>query len=353
MADLAPAQALTRPGQADNVTGSLAADTTLFLKLFGGEVLTAFEQETPLASRFRQRSISGGKSATFPNLGRASASYHQIGDNIITDEDAANANYLKSIGVNERVISIDRTLIAPTMISDWESMVNHWDVRGPVATELGRSLRVQQDKHVYRTLVAAARTATNITGLPGGTTGVGTADPIFTNANFRVIAGAAALITAAFGAAQKFDENSIPKEGRMFLCSPAQYYILAQQKDLVDRDYTGGNGDYAKASVLKVAGFEIVPTIHGGTTNEAAVSPQNDAGIGNDVFAGNGVGYAGNLTSHAGLFVQSQAMGTVKLRDLMVESEYKIEYQATLLLAKYMAGHGVLRPECAIELGIA
>lgn len=349
MADLAPAQALTRPGAANNVTTTLADQTTLFLKLFGGEVLTAFEQETPLASRFRVRSISGGKSATFPNLGRASATYHQIGDNIITDEDSGAADYLKSIGVNERVISIDRTLIAPTMISDWESMVNHWDVRGPVATELGRALRTQMDKHVYRTLVAAARTATNITGLPGGTSGGGS----FTNANFLVLAGASALITAAFAAAQKFDENSIPKEGRMFLCSPAQYYILAQQKDLVDRDYVQGNGDYSKASVLKVAGFEIVPTINGGSTNESAVLPMADPGILNDVFGGSGVGYGGDLSTHAGLFVQQQAIGTVKLKDLMVESEYKIEYQATLLLAKYMAGHGVLRPECAIELKTA
>lgn len=345
MADLAPAQALTRPGQANNVGGSLTADNALFLKLFGGEVLTAFEQETPLYSRFRTRRISGGKSATFPNLGRASATYHQIGDNIITDEDSGAADYLKSIGANERVISIDRTLIAPTMISSYEELINHWDVRGPVATELGRALRTQMDKHVYRTCIGAARTATNITGLPGGTSGGGS----FTNANFLVLAGASALITAAFAAAQKFDENSVPKEGRMFLCSPAQYYNLAQQKDLVDRDYVQGNGDYSKATVLKVAGFEIVPTINGGQANESALNPFTDPGVANDMFGAN-TGYGANLATHAGLFVQQQAIGTVMLRDLMVESEYKIEYQATLLLAKYMAGHGVLRPECAIEL---
>lgn len=348
MVDIAPAQALTRPGQANNVGGSLTADNALFLKLFGGEVLTAFEQETPLHSRFRTRRISGGKSATFPNLGRASATYHQIGDNIITDEDAGAANYLKSIAVNERVINIDRTLIAPTMISSYEELINHWDVRGPVATELGRALRTQMDKHVYRTLVGAARTATNITGLPGGTSGGGS----FTNANFRVIGGVAALITAAFAAAQKFDENSIPKEGRMFLCTPEQYYSLAQQKDLVDRDYSDGNGSYAKATVLKIADFEIVPTIMGASIDESAINPFTDPGVANDLFGAN-TGYGGNFATHAGMFVQQQAIGTVMLRDLMVESEYKIEYQATLLLAKYMAGHGVLRPECTIELKTA
>ena len=38
---------------------------------------------------------------------------------------------------------------------------------------------------------------------------------------------------------------------------------------------------------------------------------------------------------------------TVKLLDLSVESEYKIEVQGTLLLGKYIMGHDILRPECA------
>ena len=44
------------------------------------------------------------------------------------------------------------------------------------------------------------------------------------------------------------------------------------------------------------------------------------------------------------------AVGTVKLLDLATESEYQIERQATLFAAKYAMGHGVLRPECAVEV---
>ena len=37
-----------------------------------------------------------------------------------------------------------------------------------------------------------------------------------------------------------------------------------------------------------------------------------------------------------------------KLLDLTTESEYQIERQGTLFVAKYAMGHGILRPECSI-----
>ena len=45
-----------------------------------------------------------------------------------------------------------------------------------------------------------------------------------------------------------------------------------------------------------------------------------------------------------------EAIGTVKLLDLATESEYQIERQGTLFVAKYAMGHGVLRSECAVEV---
>jgi hypothetical protein len=45
------------------------------------------------------------------------------------------------------------------------------------------------------------------------------------------------------------------------------------------------------------------------------------------------------------------AIGTVKLLDLATESEYQIERQGTLFVAKYAMGHGVLRPEASVVIG--
>ena len=59
MADANP----SRLGQADLTGGSYANDNALFLKVFSGEVLTAFAQQTVMMNRHMVRTISSGKSA--------------------------------------------------------------------------------------------------------------------------------------------------------------------------------------------------------------------------------------------------------------------------------------------------
>jgi len=46
----------------------------------------------------------------------------------------------------------------------------------------------------------------------------------------------------------------------------------------------------------------------------------------------------------------ASAVGTVKLLDLRTEMGYDIRRQGTLLVAKYAVGHGILRPEAAVNL---
>ena len=54
----------------------------LFLKMFTGEVLTAFSQSTITGGRFSERTIEHGKSAIFPIVGRAKAKYLKAGKNL-------------------------------------------------------------------------------------------------------------------------------------------------------------------------------------------------------------------------------------------------------------------------------
>ena len=60
--------------------------------------------------------------------------------------------------------------------------------------------------------------------------------------------------------------------------------------------------------------------------------------------------YNANYSSLRGLIFSQDAAATVKLLDLGVESEYQIDRQGTLMVAKYAMGHNVLRPACAIQL---
>ena len=119
--------------------------------------------------------------------------------------------------------------------------------------------------------------------------------------------------------------------------------VSAVNKDI------GGLGSIASGSIPQVAGISIYKSNHLPSTDLSG-GAGIDAGGSNDVFGGNGVGYDGNFTNSLGIVAHPAAVGTVKLLDLATESEYQIERQGTLFVAKYAMGHGVLRPECAIEL---
>ena len=69
--DAAPA---SRAGLDQNNSG--AGVDSLFLKVFSGEILTAFETSTVMKELHTIRTIGSGKSASFPVTGVADSSYH-------------------------------------------------------------------------------------------------------------------------------------------------------------------------------------------------------------------------------------------------------------------------------------
>ena len=83
--------------------------------------------------------------------------------------------------------------------------------------------------------------------------------------------------------------------------------------------------------------------------------PQDNltTGVGVGSIVGSGGGLGGNFGTTAGCVWHKSAVGTVKLLDLSTEMEYSARHQGTLLVAKYAAGHGVLRPEASLEIKTA
>ena len=47
---------------------------------------------------------------------------------------------------------------------------------------------------------------------------------------------------------------------------------------------------------------------------------------------------------------QRGAIGTVKRKDLTLESTYDPRRMGTLMTARMMVGHNILRPECAVSI---
>ena len=61
---------------------ALETPTLLFLKVFANEVLTTFEETNVMKDLHTVRTISSGKSAQFPTMGKATAKYHTPGDDV-------------------------------------------------------------------------------------------------------------------------------------------------------------------------------------------------------------------------------------------------------------------------------
>src|SRR5210317_657076 len=334
-----------------------AGDTdALFLKKFSGEILQTFEESNIFKPLHTVRTIENGKSAQFPVTGIASASYHTPGENIA---DGGNS-YLSDIKKTEKIITIDKMLVASTFLSNIDDIKNHYDIRSVYANELGKALAVRFDTALAKVFIAAARSATNLSQVnkTGGQLDVANNDfsAPDTPGTPAAITGAD-LVAAFFSAAQKMDENDVPSDGRFCVLRPADYYKLITGADAsnsfsllsaVNSDI-GGQGSIAQGTVPQIAGISIYKSNHIPSTDLSSTST-GDGDSSNDVFGVSGVGYNGDFRNSFGIISHSAAVGTVKLLDLATESEYQIERQGTLFVAKYAMGHGVLRPECAIEL---
>jgi hypothetical protein len=330
----------SRLGQV-NVAGDVDA---LFLKVFSGEILTTFEEFNVMKGLHTIRTIANGKSAQFPVTGIATAKYHTPGENIA---DAGNS-YLSAIKHAEKVISIDDVLLASTFIANIDELKNHYDVRSIYAQELGKALAKRFDVATMKTLTAAARTAATITTTGKAGIAIDGGEPGDFNGTV--------IQAKLFEAAQKLDENDIPNDGKRFaILKPADYYtLLASGEEVINRDF-GGRGDVATGRIPMVAGINIYKSNH---LVDVAVSgsaqDQNDqvAGVQNDVFGSGGTGYNAAMDKTQIIGGHPSAIGTVKLLDLATESDYKVELQGSLFVAKYAMGHGVLRPEAAFEIKV-
>ena len=307
------------------------AEDALFLKTFTGEVITSFDRASKTQGADSVRSISNGKSATFPVMGRTTAAYHTPGAEILGSD----------VNHNEKVITINDLLVSSAFLSNIEEAKNHWDVRSNYSTEIGRALAFQKDKHVLQTIGQAAQQSTpNVTGGDAGTVLTNTAIASATAAT-----SANGFIDSLFDAAKTLDDKYVPSEGRMCFLKPEMYYKLANATNAVNVDFSGGaNGGVASGRVLQIAGIKLISVPHFVSSNVNSGTDQGSA------TQGGSNPQAVNLTAYEGLVCHPSAVGTVKLMDLATEMEYDIRRQGTLMVAKYAMGHGVLRCESAVGI---
>lgn len=299
----------------------------LFLKVFSGEVLTAFTRASKVMNNHMIKTIDSGKSTSFPVMGRGKAHYLPAGSNL---DDLREA-----IPHNEVVINIDGLLTSDVLITDIFEAMNHYDVRGEYAKQLGEALAIAADGATVAEIAKLVKANTeNITGLGKG---VVVEKTITGGAGINYETGKA-VIDGLLEMKAKWTTQYVPEEERFAYITPEVESAIITSKDAINRDY-GAVASIVDGNIDKLCGFKIIAVPHlkvGGAdkTGMLGTSPEGHE------FP---TDYAGALAVCA----HRTAVATVKLKDLQLEHARRPELQADMIIAKNAVGHGGLRPEAS------
>lgn len=299
----------------------------LFLKVFSGEVLTAFTRASKVMNNHMIKTIDSGKSTSFPVIGRGKAHYLPAGSNL---DDLREA-----IPHNEVVINIDGLLTSDVLITDIYEAMNHYDVRGEYAKQLGEALAIAADGATVAEIAKLVKANTeNITGLGKG---IVVEKTITGGAGINYETGKA-VIDGLLEMKAKWTTQYVPEEERFAYITPEVESAIITSKDAINRDY-GAVASIVDGNIDKLCGFKIIAVPHlkaGGAdkTGMLGTSPEGHE------FP---TDYAGALAVCA----HRTAVATVKLKDLQLEHARRPELQADMIIAKNAVGHGGLRPEAS------
>jgi len=310
---------------------SYAQRTSLFLKLFTGEVYEAFRNSTIAKDLVMNRTLRGGKQAQFIHTGRISAGYRTPGVAILGSGNPPSA---------ETTISLDDLLVASAFVDNLDEIMSQYDIRGPIARQIGQSLAEFYDRRIFRVLDKASAASAAVTGEPGG---------------FQINLGsskeydAQALVDGFFEAAARLDEVAAPKDGRVAVLSPRQYYALISQVDtnILYREYGNTQGSMNSGDGLfEIAGIKIkksnnIPFLgkygsaSGASIDAAAVTGEN-----------NSYGVASDFTNSCGLIFHRDAAGVVEAIGPSVQTtgaDTKVIYQGDVIVGRLAYGAGAVR----------
>jgi len=336
-------QAVTNPGQVNNAGDSRA----LFLKVFSGEVLTAFHQTNFALGLTRVRTIRSGKSAQFPVLGTTTGKYHTPGTLIEAD---------KLPGV-ERTVTIDDVALAAIFVADIDEAISHFETRSTYSSECGHTLADLIDRNIFR-MVAKASFITDSTA--AGTAGIAvpsTGQKYTSNIQMGSVGDeddGVKVADAIFKARTQFRKASI-KGDLVCVLPPEQYEALVNVQDVtkvswINKD-VGGAGSASMGTVPYVAGIRIIESVNIPQADESLglnvdPEPLADATVG----SGNQAKYRGDFSKVVGLVFQKDCVATTKLMDVSTKWVDEDLRLGSTVLVTQAVGHDILRFECAVSI---
>ena len=307
---------------------------SLYLDVFGGEVLTAFDNATVTLDKHTVKSLSGGaKSYRFPKTWKASAEYHTPGQEMLGND----------FDTSELTINVDDILVSHYAIADLDRILSHFDMRSIISNEMGRALAKVFDQNVFRQIILASRTAA-ASPFPGGNN--------VTDASLAATAGVYSgidWIDAIREANTKLFNQDVPENMQRYLAVTTEVFdAIKYAKDsngqylVLNRDFGhgGAGGIDQRAETMSIDGVTIVKSRNIPATDESAAT---------GVFSK----YRGDYSTTVGVMWCPQSVATVKLLDISMETERDVRRLEDFMVSKMFVGHGTMRPEMAVEFKTA
>jgi hypothetical protein len=369
--DLANGEIALRADNTAGISGPLAGANKLWLSIWSGETIHAYDAYNMFESLVDSRTINNGVSMEFPITGTVAL------------EAAWNAGvelYGGSSSSTTVAIKLDKRPIAAHFeLDNVDLMQTQWEYRSELARQAGLTLANARDKQIAAYIARAGVEDLNWVGNATAGTytpatdvrGVPTA-PVFLSVNFKYLG---AHITPAATTAQRTDAAldalkacedflvylqtiNAPVDGVYLAVTPRAFQDIralgvarSGTPTFVERPFFGGVAEAGGLGAALTAGMNnLMDSLeYMGVTiiksNHLPISNYGAGAIGEARY-NLSFGDAGIV----GLIFQKSAVASLKLQGLKVDTVDDVRRNTTFTVASMMSGTGVLRPECAAVL---
>jgi hypothetical protein len=360
-----------RSDVAAGITGPIAGASKLWLSIWSGETIHAYDEYNMFESLVDSKTISNGVAMEFPITGTVAlnAAWAAGKELIGSTTDSTSATI---------AIKLDKRPIAAHFeIDNVDLMQTQWEFRSELARQAGLTLANARDKQIAAYIARAGAEDLNFnTAWDGdGTPSVVGSDdprsipagPVFLNGKFFDLGRSASSSTdranAALAALQACEDFVVylqtinaPTDGVYLAVEPRAFQDIralgvarASTETFNMQPMFGGvaqagglgaalaQGMNGLTDSLEYMGVRIIKSNH--------LPTSNFSGIGEDRY-----NLAFGDAGVCGLLFQRSAVAALKLQGLKVDTLDDIRRNTTFTVASMMAGTGVLRPECAAVL---
>jgi hypothetical protein len=356
------------------VSGATATGGKLWLPIWSGEIIHAYDEYNQFEGLVNFKTISSGTEILFPKTGTVSLKPEwEAGEELVGGQ-ASTSDTFK--------ISLDeRPMAAHFEIDKIDEMLSQWEFRGELARQAAMTLANTRDKQIFSTLITASATIA-LANDPAPVSGLAS---IMYNGGDRTDDAAVSRFTdlgntgssdvqrsdAALGLMRNIEEyivflqeSNIPYRNLYCAVSPQAFMdvralgVARQGTDLTDGGNqlmfngsavggfaTGLGGPYTNAygnlqDTLEYMGCKIIKSNH---ILQTDLSGGNTLGASryNLDFAAGGI---------KGCMWTPEAVAAIRLQGLKVDSLRDIRRNTDFTVASMMGGTGVVRPECAAML---